>query len=505
MNTAMDNCEATDEAISAYQNVSANSEEIANAARDSLDFLAALAVPQVYKYAFPDVLLSAWDFLVQQVSRVREFPQLALGIPRGFAKTLVIKLFILYTILFTQKRFILVVCENSNKAKNIIADVADMLSEPNIKAVFGDWTVGSETDTQALKKFGFRGRNIILAGLGVESGIRGITLKNERPDIIIFDDIQSRKCAESQIQSEDLEKEMYGTVMKAKSPHGCLFVFVANMYPTKWSILRKLKTNPNWLKFIVGGILADGTSLWEDLQPIAQLHKEFLNDLSSGHPETFFAEVLNDENASSHNLIDLSLLPPCKHAEGDIPAGNFVIIDPSGDTVASDAVAIGYFEVFDGYPTLRKLKNDKLSPGETIREALRLCLENNCRLVAIESVAYQASLKYWFEFVCAQLGIIGIQAVEVYPGGFSKNSRILSMLKAYAAGEIFVDDSCKVEVHLQITQFNPLKTKNVDDILDLLCYAPKVLELYGEYITNMCIIEQQEFAATVVPDFNSPF
>ena len=62
MNTAMDNCEATDEAISAYQNVSANSEEIANAARDSLDFLAALAVPQVYKYTFPDVLLSAWDF-----------------------------------------------------------------------------------------------------------------------------------------------------------------------------------------------------------------------------------------------------------------------------------------------------------------------------------------------------------------------------------------------------------------------------------------------------------
>ena len=185
--------DAFEVAAGAYQNISANSEEIANAARDSLDFLAALAVPQVYKYAFPDVLLSAWDFLVQQVARVREFPQLALGIPRGFAKTLVIKLFILYAILFTQKRFILVVCENSNKAKNIIADVSDMLSEPNIKAVFGDWTVGSETDTQTLKKFGFRGRNIILAGLGVESGIRGITLKNERPDIIIFDDIQSRK------------------------------------------------------------------------------------------------------------------------------------------------------------------------------------------------------------------------------------------------------------------------------------------------------------------------
>lgn len=487
------------------QDISASAEEIANAARDSLDFLAALSTPTVYKYSFPDVLLAVWQFLCTYVNKTRDFSQLALGLPRGFAKTMLIKLFILFSILFTTKKFILVLCENSSKAKNILADVADMLSEPNIRAVFGDWRVGIETDTQELKKFGFRGRNIILMGLGIESGIRGITLKNERPDIIIFDDIQSRKCAESQIQSESLEQEMYGTAMKAKSPHGCLFVFIANMYATKWSILRKLKANPNWIKFIVGGILANGESLWEELQPIEQLKREFVNDLTSGHPETFFAEVLNDENASSNNLIDLSLLPANRFAPDDIPAGNFVIIDPSGNNSGSDNVAIGYFEVFDGYPVLRKLKNDKLSPGNTIREAITLCLENNCRLVAIESVAYQSSLCYWFQFICLQMGIIGIEAVEVYPGGFSKNSRILAMLKSYAAGEIFIDDSLKTEVHLQIAQFNPLKTKNVDDVLDLLCYAPRVLELFGEFITNMSIIQQQEMGAITVPEFNSPF
>ena len=54
------------------------------------------------------------------------------------------------------------------------------------------------------------------------------------------------------------------------------------------------------------------------------------------------------------------------------------------------------------------------------------------------------------------------------------------MLKAYQAGEFFVDPRCQTEVHLEITQFNPLKTDNVDNILDLLCYAPRVLEMYGE-------------------------
>jgi len=493
------------EQFSITQDISASTEEIHSAASTNLDFLAALALPTVYQYAFPDVFLSVWQWLCTYISKTRDFSQLALGLPRGFGKTMVIKLFILYTILFTRRQFILILCETTAKAKNILADVADMLDETNIKSVFGNWRVGLETDTQELKKFGFRGRDIILMGAGVESGIRGITIKNQRPDLMIFDDIQSRACAESQVQSDSLEREMYGTAMKAKSPHGCLFLFIANMYPTKWSLLRRLKQNPNWIKFIVGGILANGESLWEELQPISQLRKEFANDLATGRPEIFFAEVLNDENAASTNLINLDALPARPYSEGDIPAGNFVIIDPSGNKANSDNVAVGYFEVFEGYPTLIEVINDKLSPGNTIRAALKFCLDHNCRLVAIEGVAYQASLCYWFQFICAQMGILGIEAVEIYPGGFAKNSRILKMLKAYQAGEFFVDPRCQTEVHLEITQFNPLKTDNVDNILDLLCYAPRVLEMYGEYVVSMNVIQSQEYDAVRVPEFNSPF
>lgn len=487
------------------QEITASTEDIHNAARDSLDFLAGLVMPTVYQYAFPPVFISVWQWLTTYIHKHRDFSQLALGLPRGFGKTMVIKLYIIYCVLFTSKQFILVLCETTAKAKNIIADVADALDEANIKAVFGDWRIGMETDTQELKKFGFRGRNIILMGAGVESGIRGITIKNARPDVMIFDDIQSRSCAESQVQSDSLEREMYGTAMKAKSPHGCLYIFIANMYPTKWSLLRRLKSNPNWIKFIVGGILADGTSLWEELQPIEQLKREFQNDLLSGRPEIFYAEVLNDENASANNLIDLSVLPPLPFSEGDIPAGNFVIIDPSNNKATSDDVAVGYGEVFDGYPVLQEVISGKLSPGDTIREALRFCLTHNCRLVAIESVAYQASLCYWFEFITNQMGIIGIEAVEIYPGGTSKNSRILKALKSYAAGELFVGPKAKPLVHNEIAQFNPLKTDNTDNILDLVQYMPKVLEHYGEFIVNCSIIGTQDIGATYVPNFNSPF
>ena len=257
--------------------------------------------------------------------------------------------------------------------------------------------------------------------------------------------------------------------------------------------------------FIAGGILANGTSLWEELQPLKQLVKEFENDLAMGKPEIFYSEVLNDEDASANNLINLSELPDSTYSEGDISSGNFIIIDPATDKMGADEVSVGYFEVHDALPMLMDLNEGRFSPGDTIRKALTFALTNNCRLIAVEANAYQYSLLYWFNFICKQIGITGIEAVPVYSGVKNKNVRILEMLKSYAAGEIFVHERSRIHVHAQITGFNPMKRDNTDGLLDLLTYAPKVIEEYGEYIVAGNLIESQEYDAMDVPEFNSPF
>ena len=493
--------------IDTVQETAFNTSEVEQLAKESLDFLAALAMPVVFRYIFPPVFKSIWNWLLSYAHKVRDFSQLAIGLPRGFGKTMLIKIFILYCVLFTKKKFILIICGTQTKANNIITDIMSMLNEQNIKKVFGDWKLGAETDRQDLKRFGFRGRNVIIMGAGAESDIRGITLENERPDVMIFDDIQTREAADSDVISSKLETWMVGTAMKAKSPHGCLFVFIGNMYPTKFSLLRKLKNNPTWTKFIAGGILADGTSLWEELQPIAQLMKEFENDLAMGKPEVFYAEVLNDENASVNNLIDISKLPEYPFQPDDLHFGNFILVDPATDKPGADAVTIAYFEIHNGYPVCKKLLEARLSPGDTIAESLKIALSKNCRLIAIESNAYQYTLKYWFEFICAQRGIIGIDAVEVYSGSYSKNSRILGMFKQLLAGEIYVAPDISAQVNIQISQFNPLRRDNTDGILDCLTYAPKVIELYGNVLLASTIIEEQEFSKIRIPGIleTSPF
>lgn len=480
--------------------------EMQEATKANLDYLSAVANPEGHLANFPPTFHAAWDWLRSYVHKARDFSKLALGLPRGFGKTAFMKLFLLYVILFTDRKFILVVAANAKLASNIIADVADFLDSPNIKATFGDWRLGMEKDTQELKKFGFRGRNIIIAAIGESGSPRGLNIKNSRPDVMIFDDIQTREDADSKAVSEAIYTKMLGTTMKAKAPTGCLYLFLANMYPTENSILRKLKHNASWVKFIAGGILANGESLWEEVQPLSQLMEEFENDLNSGHPEIFYSEVLNDETASVNTAIDISKIPTVTEAalENEISAGNYIIIDPSNDKENSDMVSIGQFSIVNGTPVLKELIDEKLSPGDTVRKALQLALRTGTYLIVVEGNAYQYSLLYWFKFISEQLGIQGIKFEPIYSGTRSKNTRILEMFKQLTSDspEVLLSDKVRSTVLMQITQFNPLKANNVDNILDLLTYAPRVaaemphlLVLGADLVEDFDLISADESAS----------
>lgn len=498
-------------------------------AKESIDFLAGMAIPEVYKYAFPDLYLKAWELITSLIPRNRDFSQIALGLPRGFGKTLVIKLLLLWAILFSKKQFILVVSENVEKAEAIISDVFDMLGEANIIAAFGNWKDGVESDKNNRKKFTFRGRDIIVKAAGTTGGVRGITEKNRRPDFMVFDDIQSREDSESEVLSRQLETWMTTTAMKAKSPEGCLFLFVANMYPTKGSLLRKLKKNPNWIKFIVGGILSNGTSLWEELQPLHQLLREFANDCAAGQPQAFYSEVLNDENASVNTHIDLSHIPPYPFDEDEVNSGAFIIIDPASDKANSDAVSIGAVVIYGGFPVLREVIEGRFSPGDTIRTAYRMAFRWQASLIVAEAQGYQYSLLYWFEQISQQLGITGIEVVDIYAGQSSKNSRILKAFLSLVPSaekksqddnfkgieysgsshppEILIHPEVRAAVFTQITGFNPLRRDNTDGILDLITYIPRVISEFGHMIAYSSPMMQGDLGDTSVVDEleNSPF
>lgn len=465
-------------------------EDVIAAARVDLNMLAAICDPDGCWSKFPSVHTTVFNLITSSLMEMRGFHRFAFGIPRGFCKTTLLKLAVVWNILYGDRRFTAVVCKTASHAENFIAGVISMLEHPNVLSTFGRWNSNATTLRNDLKVFNFRGRNNILVAISSEGSVRGINIDNERPDFILMDDIQSWENAESALQSDALLTWMTGSLMKAANKTRCVYAFIGNMYPFAGSILRKLKYNDRWTSLIAGGLLADGESLWPELQSKEQLLDEYANDLALGKGTTFLAEILNDETANSRLTIDLSLVQPMTDTlASEEPQGKFIVIDPSNDKKNSDKSEIGLFYVYDGKPALMKHVAGRMNPGTLIREALTIAMTYNVRVIAVESIAFQYSLLYWFQQVMNQYQISGIELVELYASG-SKNARIKNMIsllvpkKGQQLPDLMLSKDVYNDVIYEIQQWNPIKTDNVDDLLDILAYAYKVIELYGAGIAT---------------------
>jgi len=458
-------------------------QQVVAALRASLDFLAAVALPEIYRFGFPAIFQAIWQLLTDASQQAEGEEHIAIGIPRGFAKTVFLKIFTLFLILFSTRKFILINCNTGPLADNFIADVSDLLDNPNIVATFGNWRTTLEIDRQDLKKFSFLGRDIILMGVGTGNSVRGANIKYVRPDVIIMDDMQSREEAESPTTARAQLLWMLGTLMLAKAPERCLFIFVGNMYPVEGSILRKLKHMPEWKSFITPAILEDGNSIWPELKPVERLLADLAMLQSAGEEHIFYSEIQNDEEAGTRSGVDVTkiLTAPQDWIEDHALRG-CIIIDPSLGKKKSDDVAIGAVLWFDDIPVLWELAVGKFNPRVVIETALKLAFKYRLRAIGVESVAYQQTLVFWFNDVMAQLGIEGPEPCELYPGGMPKNTRIITMFKDLIAGTIKLAAPVRNLAVNQITMFNPAKTTNKDDILDVLTYVRKMENEYGDLL-----------------------
>lgn len=483
--------------------LSTAAQEAAELSRQDLNFLGMLAAPEEFTYSFPPFYLALFSLLTSFAKKVERY---AIGIPRGFAKTTFIKLLCLWYILFSHKQFILIVGASEDLAVNTLSDICDLLGSPNIRKLFGNWQIAVEVDTQSLKVFHFRGRDIILRAIGAGTAVRGINRKNRRPDVIIMDDVQKRETSENKELSDQLLKWILGTLMKARSNDNCTYIYVGNMYPQN-CILEKLKNNSQWTSLIVGGILADGTSLWEELRPIDELLSEYQSDSELGHADIFISEILNSTDIAAASGIDISKIPLLPEYYNTADAeGSFIIIDPSSGKKTSDDCTISHYSVCDGTAVFDELVAGTFSPLETIKAAIALGIARNTRLIAVEGVAYQSTLLFWFEKYCEDEGISGFEFVELSPKGQAKNNRIKRGLLRLLSGEIYLHANVRSTVLAQIMDWNPLKINNTDDIIDPIGYVEELMRDYPELIVkNIFDVSEDNVSASHATALTLPF
>ena len=321
-----------------------------------------------------------------------------------------------------------------------------------------------------------------------------------------MDDVQKREISENKELSDQLLKWILGTLMKARSNSGCTYIYVGNMYPQN-CILEKLKNNTQWTSFVVGGILADGTSLWEELRPLEELLAEYQSDSEMGHAEIFISEVLNSTDLALASGIDIAKIPLLPSYYDDTESeGSFIVIDPSSGKKDGDDCTINHYSVTDGKPILDQIVFGTFSPLETIKKTLEMAMANDTRLIVVEDVAYQSTLLFWFNHVLEAEGITGFELAPVAPKGQAKNNRIKRGLLQLLSGEIYLHPRVRSLVLSQIVEWNPLKIQNKDDIIDPIGYCEEVMKRYPHLVVRQIFdIEASSAYASHSAELSLPF
>ena len=458
-------------------------DEVEHLCRTDLDFFASFCMPNVATAPFPEEYRELWIYLIAQIADLgfAEIFRLALGLPRGHAKTTLIKLLVTYAILYSLADFLLVICATEDRAMDFLSDVDDILASTNVKQIYGSWEAAKGTDTKEKKTARFMGRDIILASIGAGTSVRGLNIKNIRPDFIVFDDAQTEKNDESPTERRRLLKWIVGTAIKLRSPKRCAVIYIGNMYSEE-CILNQLKKSPGWISFVTGAILADGSALFPAIKPIEALIEEYQHDASLGEADTWFAEVQNDPSNKIASLIvggNLPLAPININPEEAI--GAFLTIDPAGaKRTSDDNVIVGHTMFADDINIISQIDNGKYNPEEVIDKAVAMAMAINATHIFVESVAYQATLKFWMDKYLEKYGLH--DTIAVLPVPFTKaakTSRIRAWLKSvYADGYYILRMEDKNKLLYQGLAFKVDRTDNVDDILDCASMGTTVL---GEY------------------------
>lgn len=457
--------------------------ELQKACRESIDHLAATAAPHIYRYQFPEYYRAIFHILKDALQTERDFSKFALGFPRGFAKSTFLKFVVLWAIQFSNKSNIVVVCANVEPlGKAFLADLVSLLDHENVCTIFGNWRVAALKTTQTDLEFRLNGRLIKITVAGQGASLRGLVRDGSRPDFIILDDIQTKEDAASEQISEKILDWLYSTVNFLRSPFGCTYVFLANMYPTPHALLKKLANDPEWQTFIASAITSDGESLWEDLHPLEQLLKDYRSLAANGKEAIFWSELMNLGDINTQLSFDPGKLRIYSQYEIEFHQGCFLVIDPSGRKKKSDNTVISVFRIIDGVPVCVAAIDEVLTPKQTIFRSLELATSWGASLIASEDVAYQETLLFWFEEYLTAGQFSGLNLVGINPGGVSKNSRLIDVINSSQCNEIgFVMETAQLFSD-EATGFNPLILNNKDNFLDTCEYSQKVVKLHGHMI-----------------------
>lgn len=144
----------------------------------------------------------------------------AVAAPRGFAKTTCVGGYILASVCFRDKNFIILCSDTAAGARNFLSDIREEFAlNDALKEDFKIQDFDVESKTEIIVRFK-DGHSAKIIAVGAGQQLRGAIKSHAKPDLFIGDDLENDDQVASEQQSTDLKRWLTRTVVPVVSKRG---------------------------------------------------------------------------------------------------------------------------------------------------------------------------------------------------------------------------------------------------------------------------------------------
>jgi len=376
----------------------------------------------------------------------------AIAVPRGHSKsTLISFLLVIYRIVFMERKFIVIVSESEDKAKDFVIRLRNEL-EFNQKLV-RDFSEGKGFKTADWSKTDFvtkSGIRVVAKGAG--QSLRGLIHVDTRPDCIVLDDIETNESA----GENSVLNFILTDVFKAVNKRGLYDICYVGTIIKDMAVLHQMLINEEFASAKWEAIDDGDNMIAPMLLPKEEYEREKRIANQLGKMSTFYAEYHNnpmvaDEEATFKqdnfqyiNMSQLDLKQMHVYIAYDPALPNRVGKRQRADSTAMVVLATDHNE--DWYVV--KIIANRDTPSNNRKLLYNLVKKYKPRKVWMETIAAQRAMYLEIRDDMKREGIkFPFEEISSHAG--TKEARIEQLQPLYESGRVFHNKSDKEQVELE--------------------------------------------------------
>jgi predicted phage terminase large subunit-like protein len=437
--------------------------------------------------------------------------KVAIAAPRGWGKTSIVALALMARyIMFNHTGFICYINKSHDAASLQTENLRrELVTNRMIKHFFGHFKerdVNAKEFEEVFSKKAWVAYNTLIWPRGAGQQVRGVLFKNDRPGLIVIDDLEDPE----KIYNDEIRKRwyewLYADVIKALPRIGpkakdCKIVYIDTLKHED-SVLQKLMESDEWASVRLEACDDNFKSSAPEFMSDEEIQKEWEEHQNSGQTDVFFRELRNLPISTKdsafqkdyfhyYNVLDdmtkkeddLSVLDVEVQSNQNIET--VILMDPAKTVKvhSSETAIMGIgIDLRSAKIYVRDAISEKLYPDEIYEQLFGMAIRLDAKVIGIEETSLNEFIRQPIKNEMFRRGsffeLIWLKA----RGGMKKELRIKELVPYYRGGYIYHNKANAVMKKLE-AQLLMFPRSRLWDLMDCLAYIIEMLELGERYFS----------------------